>query len=144
MDPVINRTVFKCDEEEVKEEVKELERHYLPVTNFRLDWNKLLCNMDDEDTFRLDWNKLVYNEEQCLEFAEEKYRRVFRNELFDYLLKPFDERTPEEKHFIRDAGFCIYEGEVQGEDLCSPHVPMGDQDMTEVLDLKSRDILYNV
>lgn len=139
MDPVI-----KFKEEEVKEEVKELERHYLPVTNFRLDWNKLLCNMDDEDNFRLDWNKLVYNEEQFLEFAEDKYRRVFRNELFDYLLKPFDERTPEEKHFIRDAGFCIYdEGEVQGEDLCSPHVPMGDQDMTEVLDLKSRDILYN-
>ena len=144
MDPVINRTVFKCDKEEVKEEVKELERHYLPVTDFRLDWNKLLCNMDDEDNFRLDWNKLVYNEEQCMEFAEEKYRRIFRNELFDYLLKPFDERTPEEKHFIREAGFCIYEGEVQGEDLCSPHVPMGDQDMTEILDLKSRDILYNV
>lgn len=139
-------SVFKCDEENVKEEVKECEeeRNYLPATGFRLDWNKLLCNMDDDDGFVLDWNKLVYNEDQCLEFAEEKYRRVFRNELFDYLLKPFDERTPEEKHFIRDAGFCIYEGEVQGEDLCSPHVPMGDQDMTELLNLKSRDILYNV
>lgn len=137
-------TVFRIDEEEVKEEVKELERHYLPITDFKLDWNKLLCNMDDEDGFVLDWNKLVYNEEQCLEFAEEKYRRVFRNELFDYLLKPYDERSAEEKHFIREAGFCIYEGEVQGEDLCSPPVPMGDEDMTEVLDLKSRDILYNV
>ena len=142
-------SVFKCDEENVKEEVKEcgenLERHYLPVTNFRLDWNKLLCNVDDEDNFRLDWNKLVYNEEQCLEFAEEKYRRVFRNELFDYLLKPFDERTAEEKHFIKDAGFCIYEGEVQGEELySSAPIGLGDQDMTEVLDLKSRDILYNV
>jgi hypothetical protein len=156
-------TIFRIDEcedtpnlEEVKEEVKEcedasqkeLERTYLSIEKFNLDWNKLLYNNENEDP--VDWNKLIYGEEQCSQFFEDKIRQVFRHELLDYMFKPPNERSAQEQYFLKEAGYSVYGNDGDGEDLCSPRVPMGDEDMREVIceepcqNLKSRDILYNV
>ena len=125
MDPII-----QIDKEEVKEEVneevKETERHYLHESQFKLDWSMLLYTpeQEDEDTV-IDWNKLVYNEEQYQEFVEKKRRQVFRTEMIDFLYKPFHERTDEEKFFLKEAGYCIYSEEGDGELLCgNDHIEM--------------------
>ena len=95
----------------------ELERHYLPVTNYNLDWNMLLYGQDEETGFEIDWNKLIYNEDQLLEFELKRQERKLRPEFYEYLFSAPAQRSDMEKFFLAQSGFCIEEGEDEEEEI---------------------------
>lgn len=101
---------------EIKEQ-EEPERHYLPMTNWKFDWNMMLYGEDEETGFQLDWNKLIYGEEQMLDFDLKKNEKLMRPEHYEYLFKPPSQRSEMEKFFLKQSGFC------NDEDLEEPEEP---------------------
>ena len=86
----------------------EPERNYLPIENFKLDWNMMLYGAD-ENGDEIDWNKLVYNDDQLLEFNLQKQEKILRPEYYEYLFKKNSERSELEKYFLRQSGFGAYD-----------------------------------
>lgn len=91
----------------------ELERHYLPATNYNIDWNMLLYGQEEETGFQIDWNKLVYNEEQLLEFDLKRQEKLLRPEFYGYLFSAPAQRSEMEKFFLSQSGFSIEEDDVE-------------------------------
>jgi len=93
----------------------ELERHYLPATNYNIDWNMLLYGQEEETGFQIDWNKLIYNEDQLLEFELKRQERMLRPEHYEYLFSAPAQRSEMEKFFLSQSGFSIDEDEEEEE-----------------------------
>lgn len=93
----------------------ELERKYLPVENYKFDWNMMLYGEEEEESV-IDWNKLIYGEDQLLEFDLKKNENLMRPEFYEYMFKKASERTEVEKFYLKQSGFCAYENE-SDEDL---------------------------
>jgi hypothetical protein len=91
----------------------EPERHYLPIDNFKFDWNMMLYG-EDETNNEIDWNKLVYGEDQMLEFDLKKNEKIMRPEYYNYMFRKSSEITDLEKYFLKQSGF-EYELEVHKE-----------------------------
>jgi len=82
----------------------ELEKNYLPVTNYKFDWNMMLYGEDEEESV-IDWNKLIYGEDQLLEFDLKKNERLMRPEFYEYMFKRASERSEIEKFYLKQSGF---------------------------------------
>ena len=83
----------------------ELERKYLPVTNYKFDWNMMLYGEEEEESV-IDWNKLIYGEDQLLEFDLKKNEMLMRPEFYEYMFKRASERSEVEKFYLKQSGFC--------------------------------------
>lgn len=92
----------------------EPERHYLPIDNFKFNWNMMLYG-EDETNCEIDWNKLIYGEDQMLEFDLKKNEKIMRPEYYDYMFRRSTDRTDIEKYFLRQSGFDAYDDDSQEE-----------------------------
>ena len=110
MSEIVEETDMIKEKAQVVDGEIELERNYLPIENYKFDWNMMLYG-EDEKGFELDWNKLVYNEDQLLDFDLKKNERLMKPEYYEYLFRRASERTEQEKFYLKQSGFCAYEND---------------------------------
>jgi hypothetical protein len=84
-----------------------LERHYSEPSTWKMDWNMLLYQPEDNNGFQLDWNKLLYNDEQLEQFKLQKKEKILQPDRYEYLFDNPNERTPMEIFYLREAGYAI-------------------------------------
>ena len=104
-------------EEKINEEP---ERHYLSITDlakWKMDWNMLLFQPQDQNGFELDWNKLVYNDEQMAEFNLQQQEKMIQPDKYEYLFENPTQRSAIELHYLKMAGYDIEEIEDEKEDI---------------------------
>lgn len=100
------------EEENFNNSEQEPERHYLDIkdqTKWKMDWNMLLYQPEDEKGFQLDWNKLIYNDEQMTEFNLQKQEKMLQPDKYEYLFENITQRTPMELYYLKMAGYDIDE-----------------------------------
>lgn len=91
---------------------EEPERNYLSIqeqTKWKMDWNMLLYQPEDEQGFQLDWNKLIYNDDQMAEFNLQKHEKMIQPDKYEYLFENPTERTPLELYYLKMAGYDVQE-----------------------------------
>lgn len=97
------------EEEKINEEP---ERHYLSIhdlSKWKMDWNMLLFQPEDQNGFELDWNKLIYNDEQMAEFNLQKQERMIQPDKYEYLFENPTQRSPLELYYLKMAGYDVEE-----------------------------------
>jgi hypothetical protein len=89
---------------------RDLERKYMDdcdMATWKMDWNMLLYQPEEESGFQLDWNKLIYNEEQLAEFYLQKNEKMIKPDKYEYLFENPSQRTPMEKYYLKIRILCI-------------------------------------
>jgi hypothetical protein len=100
------------EEEKFNNSEQEPERHYLSIhdqSKWKMDWNMLLYQPEDDQGFQLDWNKLVYNDEQIIEFNLQKQEKIIQPDKYEYLFENITQRTPMELYYLKMAGYDVQE-----------------------------------
>lgn len=91
---------------------QEPERNYLSIqeqSKWKMDWNMLLYQPEDEKGFQLDWNKLIYNDEQMTEFNLQKHEKMIQPDKYEYLFENPTQRSPLELYYLKMAGYDVDE-----------------------------------
>lgn len=97
------------EEEKTNQEPK---RNYLSIqeqSKWKMDWNMLLYQPEDEKGFQLDWNKLIYNDEQMTEFNLQKHEKMIQPDKYEYLFENPTQRSPLELYYLKMAGYDVDE-----------------------------------
>lgn len=93
----------------------EPEKEYLPCKNFKLDMSLLDYGVA-EKAYQMDWNKLVYGNDQMLDFLLNKEEQRLPCRYYNYLFQKPNRRSDMEKHFLKEKGFQIGNGDESDED----------------------------
>ena len=94
----------------------EPERHYLPTSQFKIDWNMLLYDGVDEKDIVVDSNKLIYGKEQLAQFNLQKSEKAMKPEFYEYLFRKPNERTEQEKYILSQSGFDAEDNDSDNEE----------------------------
>jgi hypothetical protein len=88
----------------------EPEKVYLPCKNFQLDMSMLNYGVA-EKRYELDWSRLSYGTDQMLEFLINKEEERLPSKCYNYLFQKPTRRSDMEKHFLKEKGFQIENGD---------------------------------
>jgi hypothetical protein len=91
------------------------EKEYLPIRNFKLDLSMMEYGVA-EKLYELDWNKLTYGTPQMLDFLLNKEEERLPCRYYNYLFQKPCRRSDMEKHFLKEKGFQIGNGEESDEE----------------------------
>jgi hypothetical protein len=88
----------------------EPEKVFLPCRNFQLNMSMLDYGVA-EKKFQMDWSKLSYGNEQMLDFLLNKEEQRLPSRYYNYFFQKPSRRSDMEKHFLKEKGFQIENGE---------------------------------